>query len=72
MSRPRAEYRNEVKTRLRDEVYTRLQEFKQLNFVESDSAAVARLLEMLLCGIVPTPRVVVSDDQGRNGPHAHA
>lgn len=72
MSRARAEYRNEVKTRLRDEVYTRLQEFKQLNFIDSDSAALARLAEMLLCGIVPAARVGVSDEQGRNGPHAHA
>lgn len=60
----RAEYRNEVKTRLRDEVYTRLQDFKQLNFIDSDSAALARLAEMLLCGIVPTQRNSVSDDSG--------
>lgn len=72
MSRARAEYRNEVKTRLRDEVYSRLQEFKQLNFIDSDSAALARLAEMLLCGIVPTARAVASDEQGRNGPRAHA
>lgn len=72
MTRPRAESRNEVKTRLRDEVYTRMQEFKRLNFITSDSAALERIAEMLLCGIVPSPRVAVSDDQGRNGPHAHA
>jgi hypothetical protein len=72
MSRPRAEFRNEVKTRLRDEVYTRLQEFKQLNFIDSDSAALARLAEMLLCGIVPTARVEISADQGQTGPQAHA
>lgn len=72
MSRPRAEFRNEVKTRLRDEVYTRLQEFKQLNFIDSDSAALARITEMLLCGIVPAPRQAVSVDQGQTGPRAHA
>lgn len=70
MSR-RAEYRNEVKTRLRDEVYTRLQDFKQLHFIDSDSAALARLAEMLLCGIVPAQRACVSDDsvkQSHRGP----
>ncbi|TCK87333.1 hypothetical protein B0G74_7872 [Paraburkholderia sp. BL9I2N2] len=66
--RPRAEYRNEVKTRLRDEVYTRLQNFKQLNFIDSDSAALARLAEMLLCGIVPAQRLVVSDDSDDRSP----
>lgn len=71
MSR-RAEYRNEVKTRLRDEVYTRLQDFKQLHFIDSDSAALARLVEMLLCGIVPAQRVTVSDVQGQTGPQARA
>lgn len=64
MSRPRAEFRNEIKTRVRDEVYMRLQDFKQLNFIDSDSAAVARLIEMLLCGIVPAHRIPVSDDSG--------
>jgi hypothetical protein len=64
----RAEYRNEVKTRLRDEVYTRLQDFKQLHFIDSDSAALARLAEMLLCGIVPAQRVAVSDDSGNRSP----
>lgn len=64
----RAEYRNEVKTRLRDEVYTRLQDFKQLHFIDSDSAALARLVEMLLLGIVPAHRTSVSDVQGHIGP----
>jgi hypothetical protein len=67
MSR-RAEYRNEVKTRLRDEVYVRLQDFKQLHFIDSDSAALARLAEMLLCGIVPAQRIGVSDDSDRRSP----
>lgn len=64
----RAEFRNEVKTRLRDEVYTRLQDFKQLNFIDSDSAALARLAEMLLCGIVPAARIGVSDDSDQHSP----
>lgn len=72
MARPRAEYRNEVKTRLRDEVYLRLQEFKQHQFIESDSAALARLVEMLLCGIVASRRQEVSDEPAQAGPRARA
>ncbi|WP_227242447.1 hypothetical protein [Paraburkholderia caribensis] len=60
-SAPRAAYRNEVKTRLRDDVYCRLQDFKQAHFIESDSAALARLVEILLCGIVRSPQTSVSD-----------
>ena len=52
----RAEYRNEVKTRLEDDVYEALQDFKQLNFIDSDSAALARIARILLCGIVPPAR----------------
>lgn len=63
----RAEFRNEVKTRLEDDVYERLQDFKQLNYIDSDSAALNRLVRMLLCGIVPAPRVGVSADAGRFG-----
>lgn len=48
----RAEFRNEVKTRLRDEVYEKMQTFKQLHYIDSDSAALARLVEMMLCGVV--------------------
>lgn len=64
-SASRAAYRNEVKTRLRDEVYVRLQDFKQAHFIESDSAALARLAEILLCGIVRTQQTPVSDTQGQ-------
>jgi hypothetical protein len=60
----RAQFRNEVKTRLRDEVYVRLQDFKQAHFIESDSAALARLVEILLCGIVRSHIPAVSDAQG--------
>jgi hypothetical protein len=64
----RAEYRNEVKTRLEDDVYEALQDFKQLNYIDSDSAALARIVRMLLCGIVPRPRAAVSSETGRIGP----
>ena len=48
----RAEYRTEVKTRLKDEVYERLQLYKQVYGIESDSAALARLAEIGLFGHV--------------------
>lgn len=49
----RVEHRNEVKTRLADDVYERLQLFKQLNMIESDSEALARLVSFGLFGLVP-------------------
>jgi hypothetical protein len=48
----RAAYRTEVKTRLTDTVYDRLQLFKQVHGIESDSAALARLIEMGLFGVL--------------------
>lgn len=60
----RAEYRNEVKTRLTDEVYERLQIFKRVHGIESDSAALSRLVEMALCGVLFG---VLSSEQIRGG-----
>lgn len=53
MSR-RAEFRNEVKTRLEDPVYDGLQAFKGLNGIDSDSAALARIAKLFLFGTVGT------------------
>lgn len=50
----RAEYRTEVKTRLTDEVYERLQLFKELNYITSDSEALARLATIALFGVIPS------------------
>ena len=63
--RRRAEYRNECKTRLEDDVYSALQEFKQLYYIDSDSAAIARVCRILLCGMVPNARSPVSADAER-------
>lgn len=71
MSR-RAEYRNELKTRVRDEVYVRLKDFQKLNYIDSESQAVARLLEMLLCGIVPASHKGVSGEIDQPGPRETA
>ena len=51
MSR-RTEYRNEVKTRLSDRAYEGLQAFRALYGIGSDSAAMARITELLLFGMV--------------------
>ena len=51
MSR-RTEYRNEVKTRLSDRAYQGLQAFKALQGIGSDSAALARITEILLFGTI--------------------
>ena len=49
----RAEYRTEVKTRLSDDVYERLQIFKELNYISSDSEALSRLATIALFGLIP-------------------
>lgn len=70
--RPRAEYRNEVKTRLPDDVYVRLMKFREDNFIESDSKAVERLLRMLLCGIVRGTDEPLSVALAQSGPQARS
>lgn len=67
----RAEFRNEVKTRLRDRAYEALQHFKVVQGIESDSAAMARITEQFLLGAVgtlPADLIGVSDDTGRSVP----
>ena len=51
MSR-RTEYRNEVKTRLSDRAYEGMQAFKALHGIESDSAALSRITDLMLFGTV--------------------
>lgn len=48
----RAQFRNEVKTRLPDRTYSGVQAFKRLHGIESDSAALCRLAELQLFGTV--------------------
>ena len=67
----RAEFRNEVKTRLTDEEYGAMQTFKALHGIESDSAALARITRLLLLGVVgtlPADLTGVSADLGQGGP----
>lgn len=71
----RAEYRNEVKTRLRDRVYDALQFYKQLHGIDSDSAALNRIAEVALFGVVgilPAQLVGVSAEVGQIGPQVRA
>jgi len=65
MSRKRAECRNEVKSRLRDPTYMALQAYKRLYGIDSDSAALARIADQALLGVVgsiPELLVNISDD----------
>lgn len=70
MSRKRAEYRNEVKSRLRDPTYTALQAYKRLYGIDSDSAALARIADQALLGVVgsiPELLLSVSDELSAAG-----
>lgn len=65
MAKRRAEYRNEVKSRLRDPTYQALQKYKILYGIDSDSAALARIADQALLGVVGSiPDLVasISDD----------
>ncbi|WP_131753569.1 hypothetical protein [Burkholderia vietnamiensis] len=71
----RAEYKNEVKTRLTDEEYDAKQTFKALHGIDSDAAALARITRLLLLGVVgtlPARLVGVSADVGQIGPRVRA
>lgn len=61
MSKPRAKYRNEMRTRVSDEIFTAVQHFKTLTGIDSDSAAVSRLLELQLFGVVGTLPAPLND-----------
>jgi hypothetical protein len=61
MAKRRAEYRNEVKSRLRDPTYQALQKYKLLFGIDSDSAALARIADQALLGVVGSiPDLVAS------------
>lgn len=67
---PRREYRNEVKTRLPDRTYDAMQQYKALHGIDSDSAALARLAELMLLGVVgnlPSNLLMRSAEQGQDG-----
>ncbi len=71
----RAEFRNEIKTRLRDRAYEALQLYKRVNGIESDSAAVARLVDVAMFGLVGTLPAEISgvpDEAGRFAPRLTA
>lgn len=66
----RAAFRNEVKTRVEDPVYDGIQAYKNLHGIDSDSAAVARILKLFLFGTVgtlPINLVGVSSMPAQNG-----
>lgn len=61
MARPRTRYRNEVKGRLSDPAYERLELYARLNGV-SESRAIGDLLEMILCGVIGTVPALLVDN----------
>ena len=70
MARKRAEFRNEVKSRLRDPTYHALQKYKLLFGIDSDSAALARIADQALLGVVgsiPDLLVNISDEPAQAG-----
>ncbi|MBU7436493.1 hypothetical protein [Paraburkholderia fungorum] len=50
--RRRSDCHNEVKTRLPDRTYEAMQQYKVLQGIDSDSAALARIAELMLLGVV--------------------
>lgn len=71
----RAEYREEIKTRMRPAVATALRKFKSLNGFDSDSAALNRVAELFLLGVIgtlPEDDLGVSAEVGHPGPRSHA
>lgn len=45
-----------IEVALPADVYKHLQHFKTISLIDSDSAALARIAKMLLCGIIPLPK----------------
>jgi len=67
----RAEYRNPAKTMLRDRTYDAMQQFKAVYGIDSDSAALARIADLFLLGVVgtlPADLTGVSSDSGQSVP----
>ncbi|SDV49226.1 hypothetical protein [Chitinasiproducens palmae] len=67
----RAKHRNEVKTRLKDSTYDAMQIYKEVYGIESDSAALARLADVMLLGVVgilPGAVTGVSANSSQNVP----
>jgi len=57
----RAEYRTEVKTRLTDREYAAFQLFKRVNHLESDSATLARIVQLHLFGALDGLQALLAD-----------
>lgn len=71
----RAEYREEIKTRMRPAVATALRKFKSMNGFDSDSAALNRVAELFLLGVIgtlPDDEFGVSVEAAHSGPRSHA
>ena len=71
MARPKTDFRNELKTRVRDQTFDALKQYMRDNQVSSEARAISELLEIALFGVVGTvPAALVSNSPeiGQFGP----
>ena len=54
MARPRTDFRNEIKSRVRDGTYEALMQYMQDHRCSSEARAISDLLELALFGVIGT------------------
>lgn len=75
MARPKTDFRNELKTRVRDHTYEAVQRYMADNRCASEARAISDLLEIALFGVVgsvPTDLSGNSHEMGRSGTKTQA
>lgn len=75
MARPKTDFRNEVKTRVRDATYDAVQRYMAENNCPSEARAISDLLEIALFGMVgslPADLVDNRHEMGQFGPKTPA
>lgn len=75
MARPKTDFRNEVKTRVRDATYDAVQRYMAENKCASEARAISDLLEIALFGVVgsvPTDLIDYRHEMGQFGPKTPA
>jgi len=61
MARPKTDFRNELKTRVRDSTYDAVLQYMAENRCSSEARAISDLLELALFGVVGTVPPALSD-----------
>ncbi|OBU84569.1 hypothetical protein [Chromobacterium subtsugae] len=68
MSRKRADRKNHVKSSLTDRTYDAMQRYMELHGIDTESAAVARILDLALLGMVGSiPEMLIEHTPSNNG-----